>query len=78
MKVICNACGVVIAVPSVKFVCCGCDNLLTVENDIISAVDMELIDFIEESKPKKFNKSRSSSNRKDVRKSSPKPPTLRN
>ena len=32
----------------------------------------------EESKPKKFNKSRSSSNRKDVRKSSPKPPTLRN
>ena len=32
----------------------------------------------EESKPKKFNKSRSGSNRKDVRKSSPKPPTLRN
>tara|TARA_B100000941_G_scaffold271564_1_gene230375 strand:+ start:279 stop:2474 length:2196 start_codon:yes stop_codon:yes gene_type:complete len=32
----------------------------------------------EESKPKKSNKSRSGFNRKDVRKSSPKPPTLRN
>ena len=32
----------------------------------------------EESKPKKFNKSRSNSKRKDVRKSTPKPPTLRN
>lgn len=66
MKVICNACGVVIAVPSVKFVCCGCDNLLTVENDIISAVDMELIDFIEESKPK--TKSRTSRRGRKVRK----------
>lgn len=66
MKVICNACGVVIAVPSVKFVCCGCDNLLTVENDKISAVDMELIDFIEESKPK--TKSRTSRRRRKVRK----------
>jgi len=66
MKVICNACGVVIAVPSVKFVCCGCDNLLTVENDIISAVDMELIDFIEESKPK--TKSRTTRRRRRVRK----------
>ena len=66
MEVICNACGVVIAVPSVKFVCCGCDNLLTVENDIISAVDMELIDFIEESKPK--TKSRTSRRGRKVRK----------
>ena len=66
MKVICNACGVVIAVPSVKFVCCGCDNLLTVEHDKISAVDMELIDFIEESKPK--TKSRTSRRRRKVRK----------
>ena len=66
MRVICNACGVVIAVPSVKFVCCGCDNLLTVENDKISAVDMELIDFIEESKPK--TKSRTSRRRRKVRK----------
>jgi len=32
----------------------------------------------EEDKPKKFNKSKSNSNRKDVRKSNPKPPTLRN
>ncbi len=32
----------------------------------------------EESKPKKFNKSRSNSKRKDVRKSTPNPPTLRN
>ena len=52
MRVICNACGIVIAVPSVKFVCCGCDNLLTVEDDKISAVDMGLIDFIEDTKPK--------------------------
>ena len=66
MRVICNACGIVIAVPSVKFVCCGCDNLLTVENDKISAVDMELIDFIEESKPK--TKSRTSRRRRKVRK----------
>ena len=66
MKVICNACGVVIAVPSVKFVCCGCDNLLTVENDKISAVDMELIDFIEESKP--ITKSRTTRRRRRVRK----------
>lgn len=66
MRVICNACGVVIAAPSVKFVCCGCDNLLTVENDKISAVDMELIDFIEESKPK--TKPRTSKRRRKVRK----------
>ena len=32
----------------------------------------------EEDKPKKFNKSKSNSKRKDVRKSNPKPPTLRN
>ena len=32
----------------------------------------------EEDKPKKFNKSKSNSKRKDLRKSNPKPPTLRN
>ena len=32
----------------------------------------------EEDKPKKFDKSKSNSKRKDVRKSNPKPPTLRN
>ena len=47
MNVLCNACGVVIAVPSVKFICCGCDNITTVEGDKISAVDMGLVEFIE-------------------------------
>ena len=35
------------------------------------------LSFVED-KPKKFNKSKSNSKRKDVRKSNPKPPTLRN
>ena len=52
MNVLCNSCGVVIAVPSVKFICCGCDNITTVEGDKISAVDMGLVEFIEPPKTK--------------------------
>ena len=53
---------------------------LTLPSDALARVEKYLSGELsfEEDKPKKFNKSKSNSKRKDVRKSNPKPPTLRN
>ncbi len=52
LKVRCKNCNVELQSHPSQLRCCGCDNMTTVKDDQISAVDLTLVELITKPKPK--------------------------
>ena len=64
LKVRCKMCNKELYSHPTKTKCCGCDNLTTVKDDKITALDLTLVELI--SKPDQKNNSSSLFSREDL------------
>lgn len=47
LKIICKSCNKELESHPSKFKCCGCENMVVIKNDKISAKDLSLVEIIE-------------------------------
>jgi len=47
LKIICKNCNKELESHPSKFKCCGCENMVVIKNDKISAKDLSLVEIIE-------------------------------
>ena len=64
LKVRCKMCNKELHSHPIQTKCCGCDNLTTVKDDKITALDLSLVELI--SKPNQQNNSSSVFTREDL------------
>lgn len=64
LKVRCKMCNKELQSHSTQTKCCGCDNLTTVKGDVITALDLSLVELITNSNQK--NNSSSVFSREDL------------